>query len=228
VKSFVTCGSVLFGFSLLLGSMGCAADTQPENGDLQQSSEIQRSRPQRADCVDSAVCGVGAICDGKPSDGSGSVGKCHAEAVAVGDGDSCTKESSCKAGLRCNGLSMGVEGTCRPDWMTAVYTQVAKTASSSVVAYGLATVPEDVVVRAKLSAANLANATVTLTDPNGQVATLCSPAVPCVAKQLAAGVSAQGISRDDEVNGRWTLRVASKNNAVKIQSWSLTLSSRFD
>jgi Proprotein convertase P-domain len=231
VKSLLNCWSVVVGCSLLLGaaSAGCASDAGISGADAvaQEAEEFELARQQNGDCRTSADCRVGAACDGVPADGSARVGKCHAEAAIVGDGESCTTTSRCKTGLRCNGLSMGNEGTCKPSWMSAVYTKASAGAVSSVVAYGLATVPEDIVVRARIANVNLATATITLTDPNGTVATICSTSARCTAAQLAAGVSAAGISRDDQVNGRWTLRIVGVA-AAKIQSWSLSLSSRLD
>jgi hypothetical protein len=209
--------------------VGCAsaADTGDADATAQAADDFELERPQNGDCRSNSNCRSGATCDGVPADGSTRFGKCHAVANIAGDGELCTTASRCKAGLRCNGLSMGSEGSCRPNWMSAVYTKNNAGAVSSVIAYGLATVPEDIVVRARVGNMNLATATLTLTDPNGTVATICSPAAPCTAAQLAAGVSAQGISRDDQVNGRWTLRVSGVA-AAKIQSWSLSLSSRLD
>jgi Proprotein convertase P-domain len=216
--------SILFAASVA----ACTAPIVDESAaDSAAAADPIASSGARSNCSTALDCRTDQMCQGIPTDRSKSVGKCRPKAVLPGDSEVCSAATLCGSGLRCNGLSTGSEGLCRPDWMSATYTGRGGHAASSVVAFGLATVPEDIVVTAKLSTESLAKATLTLTDPNGAIAVLCSPSAPCTRAQLAAGVSVLGISRDDEVNGRWTLQV-SDTNAQTIRAWSLGLSSRFD
>lgn len=141
----------------------------------------------------------------------------------------CSEQELCEAELACVGLSMGPEGQCSPAWMVADYTNsTTYGTTSNVIAYGLATVPVDIVVTAQLNKTNSSKWTLQLTDPNGVAAVVCSPTTePCTAPLLADGVSVQGNSRDDQVNGRWTLQVKG-SRSPKIRSWTLHLSSRWD
>ena len=125
---------------------------------------------------------------------------------------------------------MGREsGLCAPSWMFGKYTNSATVSSaSSVTVLGLATVPVDIVAQATVNKRDLAKLTFTLTDPNGQRAVLCSPATQvCSDAALRSGLSAKENTRDDEVNGRWTLRVQGPGGP-KITRWTLQLSSRWD
>jgi hypothetical protein len=100
--------------------------------------------------------------------------------------------------------------------------------TSNVIAYGLATVPVDIVVRAQTNLSNPSALTLRLTDPNGSVAVVCSPTtIICTTAGLSAGISVAGNSRDNNVNGRWTLQVLGKPSP-KISNWTLHLSSRWD
>ncbi|HQP38280.1 MAG TPA: hypothetical protein PLI95_24015, partial [Polyangiaceae bacterium] len=80
----------------------------------------------------------------------------------------------------------------------------------------------------KLNKNDPSKLTLQLTDPNGVAAIVCSPATaPCTKDGLAQGISVEGNSRDDQVNGRWTLQVKG-SGAPKIVTWTLHLSSRWD
>ena len=141
----------------------------------------------------------------------------------------CSSDQPCAEGLACIGLSMGPEGWCQPSWMVADYTN-GKTygTTSNVIVYGLATVPVDIVVSAKLNKSDPSKLTLQLTDPNGVAAIVCSPTVgACTTDRLSQGISVEGNSRDDQVNGRWTLQVKG-SGAPKMATWTLHLSSRWD
>jgi len=181
------------------------------------------------DCHTTADCLDGYACTGIPSDGSTKLGKCRSTSPVEGEGATCTAVQPCGEGLGCIGLSMGDEGWCVPSWMLAEFTN-AKTygTTSNVVVYGQATVPVDIVVSGKLNKNDPSKLTLQLTDPNGVAAIVCSPATaPCTKDGLAQGISVEGNSRDDQVNGRWTLQVKG-SGAPKIVTWTLHLSSRWD
>jgi hypothetical protein len=181
------------------------------------------------DCRTVADCQDGQFCVGIPSDNSTKDGKCRATGHLPGEGLTCSEDVPCEPGLDCMGLSMGPEGMCLPSWMAADYTNATTYGTTSnVVAYGLATVPVDIVVQAKLNRHNVSHWTLKLTDPNGVVAVVCGPNDgTCTKSRLAEGISVQGNSRDDQVNGRWTLQVQG-SGSPKIKTWTLHLSSRWD
>jgi hypothetical protein len=181
------------------------------------------------DCRTTEDCRDGLTCMGIPHDGSTQYGKCRSSESLSGEGAACGEALGCEPGLACVGLSMGPEGWCLPAWMVADYTN-AKTygTTSNVVAHGLATVPVDIVVWAELNKKTSSKWTLQLTDPNGVAAVVCSPStVACTPENLAAGISVLGNSRDDAVNGRWTLQVKG-SGSPKIKTWTLHLSSRMD
>lgn len=181
------------------------------------------------DCHTTADCLEGYSCTGIPSDGSTTLGKCRSTASIAGEGMTCSVAQPCADGLACIGLSMGPEGMCVPAWMMTDFTN-GKTygTTSNVVVYGQATVPVDIVVSAKLNKSDPSKLTLQLTDPNGVAGIVCSPATAaCTTDRLAQGISFEGNSRDDQVNGRWTLQVKG-TGSPKIATWTLHLSSRWD
>lgn len=216
---------------LALGAVaaGCALPEAPagEEESAEAASAVQAPWVP-GDCLTSASCAIGESCTGIPHDHSTIYGKCRATALLSGEGLSCVAAVPCQPGLACTGLSMGPDGTCAPAWMVADYTNsTTYGTTSNVVAYGLATVPVDIVVTAQLNLSNPSNLTLRLTDPNGALAVVCSPStLPCSTAGLAAGISV-GNSRDDSVNGRWTLQVLG-SPSPKIKLWALHLSSRWD
>lgn len=191
------------------------------------------------DCASDAQCDNGFRCVGIPHDGSWPYGKCRSTTTPEGDGATCSATVPCLPGLGCTLLPSGAtEGICRPSWMfqTYSYTHTPPANSVYVVAYGLASVPVDVVVSGELAVTNPADwnlLTLTLKDPNGTVNTVCTPGTkPCSAAALAAGIVTPN-SGDDLVNGRWTLAVTKRNGTTVtkpkiIKVFTLALSSRWD
>lgn len=221
----------ILAFLAASAAAGCALPEGPAASVEEESAEAASAVQAPwvpGDCQTSASCASGESCVGIPHDNSTIYGRCHATAPLPGEGLSCSATVSCQPDLACTGLSMGPDGTCAPAWMVADYTNsTTYGTTSNVVAYGLATVPVDIVVTAQLNLANPSNLTLRLTDPNGARAVVCSPTtVPCSTATLAAGVSV-GNSHDDQVNGRWTLQVLG-TPSPKIKLWTLHLSSRWD
>jgi len=96
---------------------------------------------------------------------------------------------------------------------------------SSVVACGLATVPEDIVVTLHLDHPSPEDLIVKLQDPNGQEGTVLENE----AYGGEAIVTSVG-SGDDTVNGLWTLSVTDTvtGQSGKLLGWSVYLLSRYD
>jgi subtilisin-like proprotein convertase family protein len=99
--------------------------------------------------------------------------------------------------------------------------------SSSVVVYGLASVPLDLVVTVNMSHPNPGALVLTLTDPNGDTATVWAPGDGVAGTST---VTVDGISGDDQVNGTWSLTVAdpTASGAGVLQGWSLYVTSNWD
>lgn len=164
------------------------------------------------DCKTVADCVPPETCWGIPKDGSTDLGHCvDTQSVPPGAGNLCTISDPCGPDLICVGLSKWEQGFCNPAWMEGVYTNSTPitipsgaTVIHTIPVYGLATVPVDIWVTLKLAYPKADMLSVTLTDPNGDVA---------VVWDVGEGVDSisttavQGISGDDAVNGLWTLTI---------------------
>lgn len=190
----------------------------------------------RADCRGSFACDDGWRCAGIPRDGSSELGLCYPIASIPGEGRECDADDECGEGLVCNGVTVGY-GQCLPWWMRDSFDNItqrfigedAGPVVTSVVVRGQASVPMDVVVTADIRHSEPHNLRVVLVDPNGAQAVLWDG--PNQSGPMPATFSAQGeISRDDEVNGRWLLRIFNDGGAGagNIHGWTLDVSSRFD
>jgi len=188
-------------------------------------------------CSPASPCLTGLKCVGVPAVGQ-AVGRCVDTAVLPGQGSSCTMNASCGVGLVCAGLTLGAApGQCLPGWMAREFTDESTSgipdgvsgASSSVLAFGLASVPVDVTVRLDIEHPRPADLLISLTDPNGQVVIVWN-------RQAGSGPDvvgrfvAKGISGDDQVNGEWLLTVSDqvKGESGTLRGWSLDLTSRWD
>jgi len=190
------------------------------------------------DCRASAECREGFGCQGVPFDGSSDLGICRPRARVDGEGDECSSEVPCGAGLVCAGLTVyGDWGLCQPGWMAAtvanddvtfIPADPSAVVSTSVVVRGQASVPEDIVVTLDLPFEDVTDLTIELVDPNGTVGVLWDG--PNETEAFDPVRLPTGISRDDVVNGRWTLNirnVAGRYNG-RIDGWTLFVTSRFD
>ncbi|MCA9605295.1 MAG: proprotein convertase P-domain-containing protein [Myxococcales bacterium] len=187
------------------------------------------------DCTDHASCEAGLRCYGRPNDGSGDQGKCVDPTAVPGEGASCDRYTPCSDGLICAGWTLWAEGTCNPTWMAGRWSARPETeipaggaASASVVAYGLASVPVDIEVQLHLEHPRYGDLRVTLTDPNGDAAVLWdrSPELAAWSRSFVT----TGISRDDQVNGRWTVTVEdlATGETGTFVSFDLFIVSRWD
>jgi subtilisin-like proprotein convertase family protein len=96
--------------------------------------------------------------------------------------------------------------------------------------YGLASVPVDIEVVARIDHPRRTDLRVTLIDPNGAEAVLWDRTTE-LAEWNRSFVTSGGISRDDQVNGRWSLRVedlVAGGGEGTLVSWSLFIVSRWD
>ena len=190
------------------------------------------------DCASADECAPGLRCYGRPNDGSGMVGKCVDPAPVYGEGERCDRFAPCNDGLICAGTTLWGEGTCNPQWMAGRFEQHAPvvipddssmSATSSVVVYGLASVPVDLDVQVELGHPRPMDLRVTLIDPNGAEAVLWDRDAG-LGTHGRSFVTSGGISRDDQVNGRWTLRVDDLvgGESGYVLRWSLFVVSRWD
>jgi DNA uptake protein ComE-like DNA-binding protein len=189
------------------------------------------------DCVDTAACEPGLRCYGPPSDGSFGFGKCVDPTPVPGEGDDCYQTAPCAEGLICAGWTLWGEGTCNPQWMAGRYRVEGPAPifdlpsvgiAPSVVVYGLASVPVDIEVVLELDHPRPTDLRVTLVDPNGDEAVLWDRS-PELSRWSRSFVPT-GISRDDQVNGRWHLRIVDvvSGQSGTFRSFSLFVVSRWD
>ncbi len=102
--------------------------------------------------------------------------------------------------------------------------------TSAAVVYGLATVPLDIVVTARISHPDRSQLVVTVLDPSGTDALIFDGAEDAPEILDAPIVALGNISRDDAVNGRWTLRVEDRaaGGQGDLDGWTLHIVSNFD
>ena len=188
-------------------------------------------------CYVNEECTTGNVCRGIPHDGILSTGKCVPFANIAGDGNSCSATVACPTGTVCTRLTLGAQGFCRPTWMvgdfeTPYYLRninVATTTETFFPISGLATVPEDIVLSMDASAVtNAQDLKIVLSDPNGSTATYWDGSVN-TGSIPASAVMQGSISRDDTINGQWTVTFTNTGSASgTVKDFSLHLTSRFD
>ena len=190
------------------------------------------------DCTAEVGCESGLRCEGIPRDGSGDLGKCIDPTNEPGVGNSCDRWAPCNEGQLCAGWTLWGSGFCVPGWMAGRYESNESRAipdapaagiEPGLVVYGLASVPVDIEVVAEIDHPRPTDLKLTLVDPNGSEAVLWdrSPELGTYNRSFAI----QGaISRDDEVNGEWHLRVEDllTGETGSLSRWSLFIVSRYD
>lgn len=189
------------------------------------------------DCLDADSCEAGLRCYGRPSDGSTPFGKCVDPVAVPGQGARCDQWTPCAADLICAGWTLWGEGDCNPQWMAGRFgggalesaVPASGTLAESVVAYGLASVPVDIEVQVHVDHPRRQDLRVTLVDPNGDRAVLWDRTTE-LTEWSRSFVTTGGISRDDQVNGRWTLEVEDLGAGASgtLRSFSLFVVSRWD
>lgn len=189
------------------------------------------------DCLSTENCGEGLRCQGIPRDGSTPYGKCVDTTPVPGEGAHCDRFTPCAEGLVCAGWTLWGEGNCNPQWMAGRYRTEGPAPlhdppsggiAPSVTVYGLASVPVDLEVMLHLEHPRPQDLRVTLMDPNGDSAVLWDRSDELDSHNRSFVTT--GISRDDEVNGRWHLRIEDlvAGQTGVWHEWSLFVVSRWD
>ena len=213
--------------------------TTPMN--LMKTAFTQDSRV----CYNDDDCVSADRCRGTPFDGILTSGKCLEYATRAGEGTSCTAETLCHpyTGLTCNLL--GATGTCRKEELSGMFTSpahvatvtipsgVGASATTFMAVSGLASVPENIVLLQQTlqAVANPRSVRITVTDPNGATGDFWKGyKEPTTATQIPSyGDVTGGISRDDTVNGKWTVTVTNVDGTSSGSfRFTLELSSRWD
>lgn len=190
------------------------------------------------DCRHDGDCPGDDRCIGKPLDGSSDYGICRDLSAVAGHGDYCNSAVPCPAELFCGGITVYGEGSCRPLWMRDTLVSAtqrfipldtAVPVATSVTVRGQASVPEDIEIQIDLRFSEPHSLRIALRDPNGDEAVVWngpseSGAFP------DSFVVLSGISRDDQVNGRWFLRIWNPGGEGlgTLGGWTLDISSRWD
>ena len=183
------------------------------------------------DCTSNESCGDGLRCQGRPNDESSPYGKC-VDPIG-GSGNDCDRWSPCPEDEICAGWTLWGEGTCVPQWMAgryggAVSSPIGDALDESLVVYGLASVPVDIEVQVRIDHPRRTDLRVTLIDPNGDSAVLWDRTSEL--EEWSRSFVTNGISRDDAVNGRWTLRVEDlvSGETGTLRHFQLFIVSRWD
>jgi len=197
--------------------------------------EEGRTAQEPIACLTHAECSGLLACVGKPDENG--FQRCQASQGIPGQSESCTGQGQCGANLACSGFTIFPTGECRPAWMADNWTRepqaalpgIGETAEFTVEVLGLASVPEDIVVTLVLDGADPAGLRLVLSDPQGTQSRLWDGPAAGGAPMPTELLALDGISRDDNVNGVWTLRVenvASPGGTLAL--WNVYISSRFD
>ncbi len=190
------------------------------------------------DCLAHEGCAEGLRCYGRPNDGSTPYGKCIDTTPIPGEGATCDQYTPCAEGLICAGWTLWGEGNCNPGWMAGRYRSEGPAPihdppsggiAPSVTVYGLASVPVDIEVMLHIDHPRPQDLRVTLLDPSGTDAVLWDQTTE-LEEWSRSFVTTGNISRDDEVNGRWHLRIEDlvAGQTGVWHEWSLFVVSRWD
>ncbi len=218
-----------------------------------ECADGRMSTPGEADCVvedvdldcrEQADCAEGLRCNGIPHDGSGEFGRCVDFDRVEGIDAACPgPDYACGLGLTCMGWSINSvrpnlwpNPFCVRGWQGGRFEgapgQIPDDGqlTSAAVVYGLATVPVDIVVTARISHPDPSQLVVTVLDPSDTDAQIFDGAVDDPAILDGPIVALGNISRDDSVNGRWTLRVEDRMGGGRgdLDGWTLEIVSNFD
>ena len=189
-------------------------------------------------CRHHGDCSGDDQCIGKPLDGSSDYGICRNLTVVAGEGDYCNSAIACPAQLFCGGITVYGEGSCRPLWMRDTFVSTTQRfipldtpvpVATSVTVRGQASVPDDIEVDIDLRFSEPHSLVIALRDPNGDEAVVWDG--PSESRPFPGYFSVVGgISRDDQVNGRWLLRIwnSGGEGLGTLGGWTLDISSRWD
>lgn len=185
------------------------------------------------ECLDTESCADGLRCQGRPHDESTPYGRCIDPTPIPGEGNTCDRWSPCNTGLVCAGWTIFGEGHCVPQWMAGRYRDdeggaIDGTLERGLIVNGLASVPVDIEVVTHIVHPRLTDLRVTLLDPQGTESILWDQTSEL--EEWSRSYALNGISRDDNVNGEWTLRVEDvvTGESGTLEQWSLFIVSRWD
>jgi hypothetical protein len=197
--------------------------------------EEGRSVDDGIPCTDNAQCTGLLMCVGAPDEDGFS--RCQLAQGIPGQGASCGGFSDCAQDLVCSGFTVFGSGECRPAWMAADFTSAVDaalpaagaSATFTVDVSGLASVPEDIIVTVDLQGVDPAGLRLVVLDPQDTPSTIWDGPTAGGAAMPTELLALEGISRDDMINGTWTLQVENISSPVgTLATWNLYLSSRFD
>ncbi|MBW2734347.1 MAG: proprotein convertase P-domain-containing protein [Deltaproteobacteria bacterium] len=187
-------------------------------------------------CSSTQTCTLPARCVGIPADLSIDKGRCvDTSTLLPGVGEDCDELSPCGPFLICVGDMSFSTGSCAPQWMGQSYLGAGEATitddgvllEQSVVVFGLASVPVDIIVHLSIEHARPADLSIELEDPNGVVSSVWEHLSD---DPLVVRLSVRGNPLDDTINGRWTLRIKDTvaGEVGQLRSWTLEINSRWD
>jgi subtilisin-like proprotein convertase family protein len=151
-------------------------------------------------------------------------------------GVECGTATPCLTGLACAGASINGAGVCVPGWMRGAFTSEpeqsipdgdARGVTTSLLAFGLATVSTDVLLDLAIEHPRPEDLRVTLTNPAGTEVVIQDGQG---AEIWFSRRAIRGFPGDESVNGAWQLTVADKVRGTTgiIHRFGLELTSRWD
>ncbi len=213
----------------------CATEQQASPGGPNCSA---REGDPRA-CTGIEDCQPGLRCLGIPRDGSGELGRCWDLSNREGEGDECDAHADCVDGLVCMGITVfpGSE-FCIAEDHHGIYENNDRLAildgddegrTSTLVVYGLGSVPGDIVVLLDVDHPAPEQLRFELASPSGDGGVFFDGAEDAV-ELLGAGFAILSIPRDDEVNGRYTLRMVDTvaGDRGHLNGWTLDIIINWD
>lgn len=225
-----------------MAELAAVEEVGPEHlGDLRHYAVQAEPIPGKGSgdsCTAPAECGTGLHCFGMAPYRSGLLGKCRPVARLDGEGAECGPDTACGSDeLFCSGTTIfDGQGFCRPNWMRGTFAPglagldlpADEVAREDVFVHGLASVPEDIVVELNADLMRPEELIIRLYDPNGTESVLWyGPEEEGSFDNRL--VAREGISRDDEVNGTWTLEIENTGDEdAYIDRFELIVSSRWD
>lgn len=191
--------------------------------------------PERRRCESDSECAAGLRCVGRTE--ASPLGRCIDTATVVaGVGVECGTATPCLTGLACAGASINGAGVCVPGWMRGAFTSEpeqsipdgdARGVTTSLLAFGLATVSTDVLLDLAIEHPRPEDLRVTLTNPAGTEVVIQDGQG---AEIWFSRRAIRGFPGDESVNGAWQLTVADKVRGTTgiIHRFGLELTSRWD
>ena len=190
-----------------------------------------------SDCAIQADCNAGLLCTGRPSDEDPApkIGKCVDTSDVPGEDLPCNATTPCGAGLVCMGTSVpwtNGNGWCRAEWMSGTFRSTtampiaegSAATTSSVVVYGLATVPEDVLLTLDIDHPRPQDLVVTIRQPSSAETLVFNHVANPEIRVPVLG------EYDSYVNGTWEceIRDTVTGQTGGLRGFQLEVNSRWD